>query len=248
MTAATARDWLRCYRPRPAARLRLVCFPYATGSATFYRSWAGALPEHVELVAVQYPGRLDRISEPCVPDMETMVDTVAGVLPPVLDRPVALFGHSMGAAIAFEVAHRLRARYGVDPVRLYVSGRPAPEYHENGVKHRGPDDVLWAELSRLGGTSAEVLDHADLRAALMPALRGDYRLIETYRPVPAQPLPCPITALLGDADPEVTPVQAGAWAGHTTAGLTLKVFPGNHFYLVDHRAAVLAEVVRGLES
>jgi pyochelin biosynthesis protein PchC len=247
MTAAlaSANRWLRCYKERPGARLRLICFPYASGSATFYRPWAAALPADLELIAVQYPGRLDRVGEPCVTDMDTMVETIAEVLPGALDRPFALFGHSMGGAIAYEVAHRLRARYGVEPVRLFVSGRQAPQFHEPGEKYRDSDDVLWAELARLGGTSEEALAHRELRSLLMPTLRGDYQLIETYRPAAREPLRCPITALVGTHDPEVPVDWAAGWAEHTTAGMTLKVFPGNHFYLVDEGAAVLAEVAGG---
>jgi pyochelin biosynthetic protein PchC len=246
LATTTARDWLRCYRPRPVARVRLLCFPYATGNATFYRPWAAELPDDIELVAVQYPGRLDRINEPCIADMDTMADTIARVLAPILDRPIALFGHSMGGAIGFEVAHRIRDRHGVNPVRFFVSGRPPPEYHCTGTKHRESDDVLWGEMARLGGTSDDVLAHPDLRAALMPTLRGDYQLIETYRPVATDPLATPITALVGDADPEVSVAQAMAWCRHTSAEFSLEVFPGNHFYLLGHRSAVIAEVVRGL--
>ncbi|HEU4421790.1 MAG TPA: alpha/beta fold hydrolase [Pilimelia sp.] len=248
MTAplVTARGWLRRYKPRPDPRLRLVCFPYASGNATFYRPWAALLPEHVELVAVQYPGRLDRIGEPVVQDMAAMVDAIVGLLPGVLDRPVALFGHSMGAAVAFEVARCLQERYDTRIARLFLSGRPAPAHHRNGVKHLDSDDVLWLELHRLGGTSPEALAHPELRAAVMPSLRGDYRLIETYRPAPGGVLACPITALVGDRDPELTVAQARDWRRHTSGGFTLRVFPGDHFYLRPHRDEVIREVVSRL--
>jgi pyochelin biosynthetic protein PchC len=241
-----AADWLRCYRPRPGATVRLICFPFACGSAIFFRPWVDALPDTVELVAVQYPGRLDRFAEPAVADMDTMVKSVMWVLPGLLDRPVAMFGHSMGAAIAFEVARALQERHQFTLRRLFVSGRPPPGHHRPERKHLEPDDVLWDELRRLGGTTADAMAHEGLRATLLPAMRGDYRLIETYRPVPGGVLDSPVTALLGDQDPEVTVAEARGWAAHTSTGFRLRVFPGHHFYIASQPDAVVAEVVAGL--
>lgn len=243
---ATARRWLRCYRPRPAATLRLVCFPHATGSAPFYRTWAVDLPAGVEVLAVQYPGRLDRIGEPPVTAMDVLAGMVADVLAPRRDLPLALFGHSMGAAVAYEVARRLERRGG--PLeQLFVSGRPAPSRHRPGSKHLGSDDELWDELRRLNGTDQEALDNRQLKAALMPTLRSDYRLIETYRPTGGAPLRTPISALVGDVDPEAAVDDVAAWAEHTAGRFGLTVFDGDHFYLVPHHAKVLAEVSRTLD-
>ncbi|GIJ79617.1 pyochelin biosynthetic protein PchC [Micromonospora phaseoli] len=242
----TARRWLRCYRPRPAATVRLVCFPHATGSAPFYRSWARELPDGVELLAVQYPGRLDRIGEPPLTAMALLADMITEVLAPRRDLPVALFGHSMGAAVAYEVARRLERRQGGPLAHLFVSGRPAPCHHRPGIKHLGPDDVLWAELRRLGGTDPAALDNPQLRAAVLPTLRADYQLIESYRPVAGDQLVTPISALVGDVDTEAAVDEVAAWAGYTRAAFDLTVFDGDHFYLVPHRTKVLAGVIRSL--
>jgi pyochelin biosynthetic protein PchC len=244
--STSARDWLRYYRPRPSARRRLICFPYASGNATFYRGWATQLPPDIEVVAIQYPGRLDRIAEPCVPDMDTMVDLVIRALERLPEREYALFGHSMGAAVAYEVAYRLEHRYGTPPQRLFLSGRPAPKHHRTGIKHQGSDDLLWDELRRLGGTTDAVLEHPELRATLMPALRGDYRLIETYRPTVGLPLTVPLTALTGDHDPEAPIHEVADWQRYTTGPFDLQVMPGDHFYLVSQQDAVLARVADGL--
>ncbi|MFE9655846.1 thioesterase II family protein [Micromonospora sp. NPDC006431] len=239
-------SWLRRYRPRPAATRRLVCFPYASGNATFYRQWAVRLSPEVEVVAVQYPGRLDRIHEPCVRDMATMVDGIVAALQPLLHTDFALFGHSMGAAVAYEVAHRLEHGLGVSPRRLVVSGRPAPQHHRPGVKHLGSDQELWDELRRLGGTTDEALAHPELRNALLPTLRADYRLVETYRPTLGAPLSVPVTAITGDDDPEAHVPEVADWRRCTTGEFQLRVLPGHHFYLIDRQAEVLDHVSEAL--
>ena len=241
-----ARDWLRRYRPRPAARIRLVCFPHGSGNATFFRTWASRLPEDVELVAIQYPGRLDRIAEPCIMDMATMVTAATEALGSLLTGPTILFGHSMGAAIAFEVARRVERLYGGPLVGLAVSGRPAPRHQRLDDLHLAGDDALWDELRRLNGTSGDVLEHPELRAALMPSLRGDYRLIGTYVPAPGPPLASPILALTGTDDPEAAVPEVADWSGYTTSEFTLRVFPGDHFYLIPCRDQVLAEISRAI--
>lgn len=246
MTDETER-WLRCFHPRPSARHRLVCFPHASGNALFFRDWGARLPADTELRAVQYPGRLERLAEPCVADMHQMVDRITDALLPLLcDGDVALFGHSMGAAVAYEVALRLEHRYAIAVRHLFVSAHPSPRHHRSGTMHRGSADVLWDELRRLGNTSAEALAHAELQAVLLPALRRDYQLIETYRPEPAPPLSCPVTALGGRDDTDVADFELEDW-GHFTAGFFRSVLrPGGHFYLVGQQDAVLAELTRGL--
>lgn len=245
---ANAADWLRTYRPRPGARLRLFCFPHATGSATFYRDWALRLPADIEVVAIQYPGRLDRISEPCVPDMETMVGSIVSVLADNVGDDFAIFGHSMGASIAYEVAYRLEFRHGTPPRRLFVSGRPAPKHHRPGTKHLGSDDFLWEEMRRLGGTGDAALSHPELRAVLMPTLRADYRLIETYQPTLGPPVSTPITAFTGDRDPEAGVAEVADWEHATTGPFEIRIFSGEHFYLVPEAAGVLTGVMDGLSS
>ncbi|GIJ08922.1 thioesterase II family protein [Micromonospora andamanensis] len=239
--------WLRCFHTRPAARVRLVCFPHASGNALFYRDWGALLPGGVETWAVQYPGRLDRLSEPCVTDMAELADRVTeALLPFTRTGGVALFGHSMGAAVAYEVTRRLEHRLGIAVRHLFVSAHPSPALHRIGNLHLDSDDALWDELRRQDATSAETLAHPQLRALIMPALRSDYRLIETWQPALAPPLSCPVTALGGRDDPDVAPAELTDWARFTTGPYRRLVRPGGHFYLVEDLDAVVAALGHGL--
>lgn len=242
--------WLRCWAPRPEARLMLVCLPHAGGAASSYRPWAALLPPDVELIAVQYPGREDRWSDPMVDRMGELVGAVAAALLPVIDRPYALFGHSMGSAVAWELAHELCERGAPGPRRLFASGREAPGTARTGEVHRRGDDALCAELERLGGTHPEVLADPELRTTVLGYVRNDYRLIETYHPASRPPLGCPIEVFTGDADPELQLARsddgAGGWAALTTARTDVQVFPGDHFYLNSQRERVISTVLRRL--
>ena len=234
--------WLRCWRPGPRAAVRLVCFPHAGGSASFFRTWSDELPGTVELRAVQYPGREDRINDRPIRQMSVMVDLVSEALAPLADRPLMLFGHSLGAAIAYEVAQRFRAPGGPAITRLLVSGRPPPHRQRPADLHRRSDEALIAELCRLNPASQVLLTDSGLRELVLPTVRADYQLDETYHPRPRPPLSCPLTALAGQADPEASLEEMRGWADLTGAGFDLRVFPGDHFYLVGHRRQLLREL------
>lgn len=243
----THSTWLRCYRPRPYARQRLVCLPHAGGTASFYRTWADDLPEHIELHAVQYPGREDRYTEACVTDLNRLAAQVVGAITPLLDKPVALFGHSMGALIGYETARMLHDR-GRAPAHLFVSGAAAPVHHRTGTLHRGSDRALVKELVRIGGTPPDAFDDQELLSLILPAVRADYRALETHLPGPGPTLACPITAFTGTEDPDVTVDEAGDWASCTTGGFALRPLPGDHFYLNGLRATVITQIMRQLSG
>ncbi|MER5483572.1 alpha/beta fold hydrolase [Streptomyces sp. NPDC002812] len=244
--------WIRSFRPCEDAGVRLLCFPHAGGAAGFYFPLAQALAPDVEVLAVQYPGRQDRLREPGVDDVRVLADGVVAALLPLLDdRPLALFGHSMGATVGYEVARRLEHEAGVRPALLFASGRRAPSRNREEWAHLKDDAGLAEELRLLGGTGGALLADPDILRMVLPAVRVDYRAIETYRHRPGAELGCPIVVLTGADDPRVTLDEAADWRHHTHAGHTLDVFPGGHFYLnevMEEIAGLIADRISALRT
>jgi len=230
--------WCRRFHPAPDATHRLICFPHAGGSASYYLPVSTALSPRVDVVALQYPGRQDRRNEPLIDDIGTLADQVHQALRGWDDRPLTFFGHSMGALVAFEVARRFE-RDGGGPVRLFASGRRAPSRFRDENVHQRDDDGIIAEIKSMSGTDDRLLGDEELIRMILPALRGDYRAVETYRCPPDATVSCPVTALVGDRDPKTLVGEARDWEKHTTAGFDLRIFPGGHFYLNSRAADVL---------
>ena len=232
--------WLRKFHTTSEDAPHLVCFPYAGGSAGWFAKLSAELAGDVRLSAVQYPGRLDRLRDQPVDDLHALADQVSAVLSGT--GPVALFGHSMGAVVAFEVARRLRAASA--PVsHLFVSGRAAPHLRRDANVHLLSDDDLVTTIESLGGVEPGVLRNAELRAMVLPVVRNDYRAIETYRCAPAAPITTPVTALAGTDDPIAALPAVGEWARHTTGVFALEELPGGHFFPVSQWGTV-ADLVR----
>ncbi|MEV5986259.1 alpha/beta fold hydrolase [Streptomyces sp. NPDC052051] len=233
--------WLRRFQPSDTPTVRLVCFPHAGGAASYFLPVARALAPEVDVLAVQYPGRQDRRNEPGIGDLTVLADRSAHALKGELDRPLALFGHSMGALVAYEVARRLAHTSPSQPVHLFVSGRRAPTRHRVEDVHLRGDDAIIKELQSLGGTDPQMLADPEVREMILGALRSDYRAVETYRHVPGERLLCPVTALTGDHDPKTTVAEARAWQDQAPKdGFTLHVLPGDHFFLAPRATEVVA--------
>ncbi len=207
--------WVRPFRLTPMPRLRLACFPHAGGSASFFRSWSERLPPDIDLLALQYPGREDRFNEAPATRLEDLADGAALALRDFADAPLALFGHSLGAALAYETALRLESA-GAPLRHLFVSAHPAPHRQRGGALHRGDEAALLEDVRRQGGAS-ELLEDADLRALFLPILRADYQAIETYRRAQPIALACALDVLLGEHDEEVSAAEAQAWSCKATA-------------------------------
>ncbi|BBB02260.1 putative thioesterase [Actinacidiphila reveromycinica] len=244
--SADGRAWCRRFRPAPHAPVRLVCLPHAGGSASFYLPLAIALSPAVDVVAVQYPGRQDRRAEPPIPDMATLADRLHAVLRHEPERPLTVFGHSMGAVLGFELTRRLEAD-GRGPVRLFASGRRAPSAPRTDELHLTDDDIL-AELRRLDGTASALLENESLMRAALPALRADYRATEDYRCPPGTAVACPVTVFTGADDPKTTLDEAAAWAAHTSGAFDLQVFPGGHFFLTDQLDPIVERLRRHFQE
>ncbi|MFI1197069.1 thioesterase II family protein [Micromonospora sp. NPDC020750] len=239
--------WVRRFHPAPSGTRRLVCLPHAGGSASFYFPVSRSLSPTVEVLSIQYPGRQDRRQEKCIDDIHELAREVHSVLRPWLDEPVAIFGHSMGASVGFELA-RLIERDGGSAAHLFASGRRAPSCPRDETVHLLNDEGLLADVRKLSGTNAAILGDQELLRAALPAIRSDYRAAETYAYRPGPPLSCPITAFTGDNDPKTTVDEARAWSTHTTGPFDLKVYPGGHFFLADQQAAVLRAISTALAA
>ena len=229
-------------RPGGGARMRLFCFPYAGGGASAFRTWQEAVPEGVEVCPVYLPGRERRFREPARTRMEPLADELLESLRPHLDAPFALFGHSMGAAIAFEVARRLD-REGMAPAHLFVSARRAPQRPPEGEPiHALPEDEFVRRVGELDGTPDEVLRDREMMELVLPILRADFILSETYRYREGPPLGMPITALGGSADAHVSRDDLLGWGEQTRGSFRHLRFAGGHFFLQTHRAELLRAV------
>ncbi|MDO0911792.1 alpha/beta fold hydrolase [Streptomyces sp. DT2A-34] len=233
----------------PGARIRLLCFPHAGGAAVAFHDWAALAPPEIEVVAVQYPGRQDRLYDPCASTMEELADTITTALRHELtgDLPLALFGHSMGSSVAYEVARRLEDDPGRTLTHLVVSGRHRPRVPQEEAPGPVPTDTEVLDRVRLlDPEGAGLYDHPELRPVIMPALRADFGLLAKYRPAHLHRLEVPVTVCGGDRDPVCTVEDLKSWSDVTTRGLDLRVFEGGHFYLQQRKEELLAFVASQL--
>ncbi len=242
MTAVT-NPWIPSYKPGSRARLRLFCFPFAGGGASLYADWRQRLPPEIDVCAVQLPGRESRLAEPAFTRIGPLVDARSRVLTPCLDLPFALFGHSMGAVVAYETALRLRAYRETFPVHLVASARQAPHIPSaEDPSYTLSDEAFTEKLRRLQGTPQEVLDHPELMELLLPLLRADFELNERYTCSTYEKLDCPVTAFAATGDKEVERDDLAAWRETTRGPFQLRLFPGDHFFILRQPETVTAAV------
>ena len=233
MTPATSCDpWIAGRKPNPQARLRLFCFPYAGGAASVFRNWSDSLPADVEVCPVQFPGRGTRLMEPPFSQLAPLIEALTKALLPLLDKPFALFGHSLGSLVSFEFARWLRTHHQKSPVRMFVSGAPAPQIRHRSLPiHNLPEKEFLAELRRLKGTPEELLNYKELMDIVIPLLRADFALYESYRYSSEPPLNCPISTYGGMSDQNVKRSDLEAWRDQTSVSFSIRMFPGDHFFL-----------------
>ncbi|AFZ17600.1 thioesterase II family protein [Allocoleopsis franciscana] len=239
-TAQTSKSWVICPQPNAQAKLRLFCFHYAGGGAWSFRTWSDNLPSSVEVCSVELPGRGFRLTEAAFTNLDPLVQAIADALLPRLDKPFAFFGHSMGGLVSFELTRLLRRNYNLNPVQLYVSGHRAPQLPDPDPPiHNLPEPEFLEELRDLEGTPQAVLENAELMQLLLPTLRADFTVVETYAYTAEPPLDCPITAFGGLQDREVSYDELKAWQEQTNIAFSLHMLPGNHFFLHSAQSLLL---------
>ncbi|MBB5122049.1 thioesterase [Streptomyces eurocidicus] len=236
--------WIQNLTPCKAPSVRLICLPYAGASATAYNALSAAFPDSVEVLSAQYPGRPGNREEPLIADVGELADRVAEELAPWLGPPVAVFGHSFGSVVAFEVTRRLEAA-GNGPSRLVVSGRRSPS-DGLGAYAPGSDAEIVAELKELGGIPAKLFTRPKFLKPVLDVVKNDYRANSGYLADPAAKVACPVSFLLAEADPYVAGGGEQGWRRHTSAGFHVMEFPGGHFFLNDHVTAVAEKITETL--
>ena len=234
--------------PNPKASLRLFCFPYAGGGDSVFRSWQEKLPDTIEACPFQLPGRGSRIAEPPCTDLDQLVRSAGEAFAPYLDKPFALFGHSMGALIAFELARHLRRVYGAEPVHLFVSGRCSPQTMSEPFDLELIDPELPELLRHCNGTPAEVFDDPELMELVLPVFRADLALCKSYIYTPGPRFSFPITAFGGLDDRGVPRTSIEGWREHTTGPFALRMLPGDHFFINTSSAPLLEAISKELDA
>ena len=238
--------WLVNWKPNRRTSVRLFCFPYAGGGDSIFHSWQQNLPDTIEVCPVQLPGRGARIAEPACTDMDHLVRIAGEGLAPYLDKPFALFGHSMGALIGFELAQHLIRECSVQPVHLFASGRCSPQTRNDPIDLK--QSALSELLRRYNGTPAEALENPELMELVLPVFRADLALCKSYIYTPKPPFSFSITAFGGIADHGVPRDCLEGWREHTTGLFALRMLPGDHFFLNTARLPLLAAIARELEQ
>ena len=225
--------WVKRYVPKPAAGARLFCFPHAgVGAATFLR-WSQQLPDPIEVCSIELPGRQSRRDEEPFTRMDPLVEALGGAIEPLLDKPFALFGNSMGALVAFELSRLLRRRGRSLPEHLFLCARPAPDApaaHE--PVHQLPESEFIEKIrAYYGGIPQVILDEPTLLAMTLPTLRADLEVVETYEHRPEAPLDCDFSVFAGTEDRSIQEESLAAWSNHTTGECDVTFLQGNHLIL-----------------
>ena len=236
------------WKPNRRASVRLFCFPYAGGGDFIFRSWQRILPDTIEICPLQLPGRGSRITEPPYTKIDELVRNAGEALAPHLDKPFALFGHSMGALIGFELAHHLITYYSAQPIHLFVSGRCSPQSRNDPLDPKLFDSALPGMLRCYNGTPEEALENPELMELVLPVLRADVVLCKSYIYTPMPPFSFPITAFGGLDDHGVPRRFIEGWREHTTARFALRMLPGDHFFLNTSRLLLLEAISKELSQ
>jgi len=241
--------WLRKIWQEKTSRVSLLCFPHSGAGASMYTAWIKQIPGQVVVCPVEFPGHGQRLREPLLRDIESLVDNLAASIGPLVRQPFAFFGHSMGALVCFELVRRLRKQYQREPIHLFISANSAPHLANLDEPLSAlAEDILVQKVKELNGSAAEFLDIPELREVFLPVLRADFALCETYGYHPDEPLHCPVTVLGGLNDKTVSRADLEAWKIYTTGPFRVRMFPGDHFYIHRCRDVLLEVLARELNG
>lgn len=241
VSPARPNPWLPYNTAGMKGALRLFCFSFAGGGASAYRGWSRDLSPRIDVCPVQYPGRETRLSERAFTSLEPLVSAAADALAPVLDAPYALFGHSMGALVAFELAREFHRRGARRPEHVLLSGFRAPTLpYLSALPHDLPTDEFVHRVKAMQGTPQEALDSPELMELILPILRADCTVVDHYRLADRRPLSVPLTVLGGVNDPEAGEDALRPWRSLAAAGFALHMFAGGHFFVQSARCEVLS--------
>ncbi len=239
--------WIQRYRPNDQARLRLFCFPYAGGRASIFRPWTDGLPAEIEVCSIQLPGREERLRELPYKRLGPLVEDLVVALVPYLDRPFAFYGHSMGALVSFEVARLLHKEYDRHPVALYLAAFRAPQLPNPNIKiHHLPTEVFKVVL-RADGIPETILQNDELMQLMLPTLRADYEVCDTYEYHEETALPCPFFLYCGQEDVRIRESDMLPWPVHTSGESRLTLVPGSHLFIHSSQDMLLTEITQSLE-
>jgi pyochelin biosynthetic protein PchC len=235
--------WTTVFHRKPASRYRVVFFPHAGGSAGAGAPFSAIAPPSTEVVTIQYPGRQWRRAEAPATDIRELAVGVAEELLALADKPTAIFGHSMGALVAFEATRLVEKNRPGLVTRLFASGSSAPSRPRRlQMGDDASDDEIIAELRLMGGTDESLVTDREALQLILPALRDDYRAMARYSCEPGVLIDAPISALLGVDDVSTSYQDAAQWGAHTRSGAEVRTFPGGHFYLSQHRRELLETI------
>ena len=243
----TQNVWVKNPSFTPGANFRLFCFPYGGGGASVYHSWAQRLPKTIDVCPIQMPGRENRLKEKLYHHVAPLIPTIAEAIEPLLNKPFAFFGHSLGAVVCFELARYLRGITGKTPIHLFVSGHPAPQLPRTRPDlHTLPEEEFKKAIRELNGTPQEVWEYPELVDMVLPILRADFTMYETYTYSQDEPFHCPITAFGGKDDSMAYPYEIEAWGEQTTAPFTSHFFSGDHFFIQPNQSEVQQIIAHSL--
>lgn len=242
-------SWIQLHKPKSQAKIRLFCFPYAGGGAMAFFRWQNEILPEIDVCPIELPGRGKRFSEAPFISLPPLIEALAQGIEPYLTSPFAFFGHSMGSLVSFELARYLRKQQMPLPAHLFISAFRAPQLPDKDPPiHQLPDVEFIHELKRFNGTPPAVLENMELMQVLLNTLRADFAVCETYIYAEEAPLPCSLSVLGGVQDKEVSRTELEQWQKQTTRGFSLRMFPGDHFFLVPMQTLLLQAITQDLRS